>query len=182
MGVRLEDVSAVIVTRGDVDLQPVLDSLPFTEIVIWDNSRRDDLKVYGRYAAIDETTRPYIYTQDDDAIVPAEQLLERYQGGLLVNVPPLEKPWLAWGAIFEVGQPELAFATYLNTHQADDEFLRWADVVFATLTPWDSVDLGHTDLLWATAPNRMMHQEDHYTSQERMEQLCVQLDGRAVRA
>ena len=32
------DVTAVIVTRGDVDLQPVLDSLIFDKVVIWNNS------------------------------------------------------------------------------------------------------------------------------------------------
>jgi hypothetical protein len=88
------NVSAIIVTRGDVDLEPVLDSLPWEwEIVVWDNSYgyvkrqppggRDwntwthlgrgnppaDLSVYGRYAAIEYASHDLIYVQDDDVIV-----------------------------------------------------------------------------------------------------------------
>jgi hypothetical protein len=81
-------VSAIIVTRGDVDLGPVLDSLPTEwEIVTWNNgegycrvlgpipgplgSQRDvpDLSVYGRYAAIEYASHDLIYVQDDDVIV-----------------------------------------------------------------------------------------------------------------
>ena len=36
-----DQVTAVIVTRGDVDLAPVLDSLIFDDVVVWDNSRID---------------------------------------------------------------------------------------------------------------------------------------------
>ncbi len=70
------NVSAIIVTRGDVDLQPIIFSLPAEwEVIVWDNSPLqpyapsyvldnfprtrcvgpratgcDDLAVYGRYA------------------------------------------------------------------------------------------------------------------------------------
>lgn len=88
-------VSAIIVTRGNVDLRPVLDSLPkHWEQVVWNNSGsldgqratvsvrrpgdRDwrsteetgpDRAVYGRYAAIRFASHPTIYVQDDDVIV-----------------------------------------------------------------------------------------------------------------
>lgn len=79
------NVSACLVTRGDVDMQLVIDSLPREwEIVIWDNSgvitRSDgwaevcaDVSVYGRYAAIEFTTHDLIYVQDDDVIVSDPQ-------------------------------------------------------------------------------------------------------------
>ena len=78
------NVSAVIVTRGNVDLAPILDSLPPDwETVTWDNGRGTvtrsgdgviargigDLSVYGRYAAIEHATGDVIYVQDDDCIV-----------------------------------------------------------------------------------------------------------------
>src|SRR5262245_25366483 len=54
-GIRARDVSAVIVTRGNVDLQPILDTLPYDDIVVWDNSKRPtDLKILGRYEALEE--------------------------------------------------------------------------------------------------------------------------------
>jgi hypothetical protein len=82
------NVSAIIVTRGDVDLGPVLDSLPTEwEIVVWNNgegycrvlgpipgplgSQRNvpNLSVYGRYAAIEYASNDLIYVQDDDVII-----------------------------------------------------------------------------------------------------------------
>ena len=80
-------VSAIIVTRGDVDLSPILDALPSNwEIVIWDNGKRKvrwhdrdgnpgfspdvrDISVYGRYAAIEYASHDLIYVQDDDCVV-----------------------------------------------------------------------------------------------------------------
>lgn len=79
------NVSAIIVTRGDVDLRPVIESLPDGwEIVVWDNGVPAvkvpgiceftlpsimDLSVYGRYAAIEHASHDLIYVQDDDCIV-----------------------------------------------------------------------------------------------------------------
>lgn len=92
------NVSAVIPTRGDVDMQPILDSLPAEwEILIWDNGEQtcwvyesgksregfsdavpgSDLAVYGRYAAIQYATHDLIYVQDDDVIVSDPQAIVR---------------------------------------------------------------------------------------------------------
>jgi hypothetical protein len=83
-------VSAIIVTRGDVELGPVLRSLPEDwEVIVWDNGegelrrrvlpsiaakvvlgeRQPDLSVYGRYHAINYASHELIYVQDDDVIV-----------------------------------------------------------------------------------------------------------------
>src|SRR5689334_21850077 len=80
-------VSACLVTRGDVPMQPILDSLPGEwEKIVWDNKQgpygidpngeqiwvrayRGDLSVYGRYAAIEFATGDLIWVQDDDVIV-----------------------------------------------------------------------------------------------------------------
>lgn len=176
---NVDQVACCLVTRGDIDLNPVLESLPrFREVVVWDNSTRgSDLSVFGRYQAIRETTCPFIYTQDDDAVCPAQQIVEAYDGdGLLVNVPPAEKPWLAWGAVFPRGLPEQTFQLYRA--EADgvlDDMVRWPDVIFAHLAGWQTVNLGHTDLPWATAPNRMYMQHDHYTSQAEVRERCERL-------
>jgi hypothetical protein len=110
------NVSAVIVTRGDIDIQPVIDSIPKEwEIVVWDNSgtiqRSDgwaevctDMSVFGRYAALDYCSHDLIYVQDDDVIVSdPTHLVERWAiehsataGGILpfytdlvvCNMPP----------------------------------------------------------------------------------------------
>lgn len=97
------NVSAIIVTRGNVDLHPVLDSLPKEwERVVWDNSgasssqealekaalgsgfvgengkwmtATNDLSVYGRYASIEHASHDLIYVQDDDVIVSDPQAI-----------------------------------------------------------------------------------------------------------
>jgi hypothetical protein len=79
------EVTAVIVTRGDVELAPTLETLVFDNVVVWDNSERPDWKCAGRYiACLDgEVRTDHVYWQDDDTIVPPEtqlQLLEGYNG------------------------------------------------------------------------------------------------------
>lgn len=96
------NVSACLVTRGDVDINPIIDSLPEEwEKIIWDNSRGcwevcrpvfsgriggtvhsvrlihqgGDLSVYGRYAAIEYASHDLIYVQDDDVIVSDPQAI-----------------------------------------------------------------------------------------------------------
>lgn len=93
------NVSAVLVTRGNVDMAPVLDSLPpHWEKVVWDNSGRvtvystlvhdlgmehlarmsndcEDMGVYGRYAALRHAHHDLIYVQDDDCLVAAPHLI-----------------------------------------------------------------------------------------------------------
>lgn len=103
-------VSAVIVTRGNVDLSPIIASFPEDwEGVIWNNGngtvvmgglafggsllwqlsqqgdsiKVPDLSVYGRYAAIKYATHPLIFIQDDDCIIsdPERIVWESDSGG-----------------------------------------------------------------------------------------------------
>jgi hypothetical protein len=93
-------VSAIIVTRGDVDLEPIVATLPDEwEMVIWENGTQvschspdgdffidgghvangfPDLSVYGRYAAIEYASHDLIYVQDDDCIVTDPQAIVDY--------------------------------------------------------------------------------------------------------
>ena len=86
----MDSVTAIVVTRGDVDMQPVLDSLPVEwEVLVWDNGEKAcyrepppnrywngaDLSVYGRYAAIEYASHDLIYVQDDDVIVSDPQAI-----------------------------------------------------------------------------------------------------------
>ncbi len=99
-------VSAIVVTRGDVDLDPILESIPPEwEMVVWSNNDRhragamprvqrwpannrryytygvqeqvDNLSVYGRYAAIGHASGDAIYVQDDDVIVSDPRAIVR---------------------------------------------------------------------------------------------------------
>lgn len=86
------NVSAIIVTRGDVDLTQIIQSIPKDwQCLVWDNGagklfdydlanfyttwsyatwiEAKDLSVYGRYAAVEHAAGDLIYVQDDDVIV-----------------------------------------------------------------------------------------------------------------
>lgn len=110
-------VSACIVTRGDVELDEILESIPRSwELVIWDNgtgtlsraldggARWDyerehrwpirDLAVYGRYqAALEHASNDLIYVQDDDCVLDPDgfdQLLEaqnEWPEAIAANMP-----------------------------------------------------------------------------------------------
>ena len=182
-------VAAVIPTRGDQPLDEILLSIPEEwEIVLWDNSVRQDLAVYGRYAAIELTDAPIIYTQDDDCVLEQDSfvtLRNAYQPGVLTaNMPERfrhdfyrEHCLVGFGAIFDRDLPHQAFMRYWRGHGVkiartwppDDPFwLRHCDVVFTTLTTRHLVDVAHRDLPWASNPERMWKQKDHQTSRSLM--------------
>ncbi len=74
------NVSAVLVTRGDVPLDQITDSITaagIDDIVVWSNAEREDLGVYGRYAGIAEAKHDLIYVQDDDCVVSDPMALVR---------------------------------------------------------------------------------------------------------
>ena len=153
-------VSACLVTRGNVDLEPILATLPYDDVVVWNNSEREDLGIYGRYAAIAEAKHPVIFTQDDDLLVTChDQLANHYRPGRLVcNYPhPWDIPWVARGALFDRDLPERAFAKYrARGYQHDRDFTHWiCDGVFAMLTPFDVVDYGSEDLPWCNDSGRV---------------------------
>jgi hypothetical protein len=122
--VTFDDVTAVLVTRGDVDMQPIIASLPKEyEIVVWDNSTRPvNYGVLGRYIGIFEASRPVIYFQDDDCLVHChEELLAAYEPGVVVgnafdDAHRLKRyegtTLLGWGSLFDRHLPWWAFALY----------------------------------------------------------------------
>jgi glycosyltransferase involved in cell wall biosynthesis len=150
-----DQVSAVIVTRGDVDLEPVLETLPFSDVVIWDNSKRgEDVKIYGRYLAAKEAKNDVIFSVDDDVLFTAyDKLLSAYEPGKIVtNMDPAWVEGAGYGdrvalvgagALWDRGLPWRAFDRYLAEHPFDDDFLLECDFVFGTMTPFTRVDLGY---------------------------------------
>ena len=183
-GGRCLTPTAVIVTRGDVDLAPVLESLPGDwPVVVWDNSEREeDLKVYGHFAALSEVRTDYVYMQDDDAICPAQAILDAWNESehadkILTNVGDSGNvtPWISWGAIFRCDLPSLAIAKYVYAYGMSDDVLLWCDMIFSTLTPWVHVDLGVQHLPHARAENRMCMRADHYAEQDRVKALAEAL-------
>lgn len=128
------NVSACLVTRGDVPMDPIINSLTsagIDDIVVWDNSERANLAVYGRYAAIDDAKHELIYVQDDDVVLDPETvaaLIEAWavsawaQGDYLVsNMPERfrhdfyeEHALVGFGAVFNRRAPAKAILKYVE--------------------------------------------------------------------
>jgi hypothetical protein len=164
---RYEDVSAVLVTRGDVDLRPILGSLQYGEVVVWNNLHRVNMGAFGRFLAIEETRKPVIYIQDDDCLVPESAhaaLLEAYSPyDMIVNMPAghgLGHPGLdlmGWGSLIRRDMPARAFVEYARCGYvvSGEEFFNvGADIVCSVMTLSRRLDLGHIDLPHAHAKNR----------------------------
>ncbi len=138
-------ISACIVTRGDVDLAPILETLPYGEVIIWDNSTRPaDLKTFGRFAAAAEATNDVVYFQDDDTLFhDHEALLRSYVPGTLTAVyghgeNPAGYEDIAifpGGALVDKALTQSWLDDYLRAFTFDDDLLYYCDYVFGCLTP-----------------------------------------------
>jgi hypothetical protein len=170
-GVRVIPASAVLVTRGDVDLEPILASLAvMDEVIVWNNAERENLKCYGRFVGAREAR--------NDLIVPVPDLLAHYGEGIVANKKPDEEwRFVGAGAFFDRSLLSV-FDRYLAVWPQDDDFLRAADVVFAYANPYTSVWVGYEDLPWQTAPNRMYWETDHYEVRERLRARTLALPER----
>lgn len=162
-------VSAALVTRGDVEMYPIIDSLHnqgIEDIVIWDNSERVDMGIYGRYAACLLAQNDVVVTQDDDVLVSCyNQILAAYEPGVVtVNYPePWDIPWVARGAIFDKTLPGLAFGRYLERYDLDHLFThRICDAVFALLSDVNVVDYGSEDMPHGFHAGRVSTSEGWY--------------------
>jgi hypothetical protein len=160
-----DEVSACLVTRGDVDLSEILDSLPYTDVVVWNNSQREDLKTYGRYAAIAEAKHDVIYLQDDDIVfLHHAELLAAYEPNTVVaNMSDgwVEKRnmtdslFVGAGALVDRHVPALAFARYDRLFPRDDIFHYYPEAILTIPSKRKRVDLPVEVLPWGYAPNRM---------------------------
>jgi hypothetical protein len=164
------NITAIVVTKGDVDLKPVLDSLHgFDEVIVWDNMRRLDSKVYGRFAAIQEADNEVIYVQDDDVIVQTPHLVCGYfdPGMVVANVPPERRGFysdgitlIGWGAVFHRSAVNV-FDQYLAEWPMDDLFLRECDRIFTGLNHSINIDVPFQHLPYAHGLDRMGSEMTH---------------------
>jgi len=155
------DVTAVIVTRGDVDLAPVLDSLIFSDAIVWNNADRPiDQMTYGRVLAASLAPNEVIYSQDDDLIHSHEnqwRILHSYDEERMVGCM-----WPEWsdGARrqgIENGYGDLVFPgsgsishrdtwldavdLYLDRYPLDDFFRLWSDTLIGVIAPTTALDV-----------------------------------------
>lgn len=157
--------SAVIVTRGDVDLGPCLSGLDADEIII----RRGHLGVWERFEAAAAAKHEVIYTQDDDCVVEAAQVMAHYDPSVVVcNMPGWKRyeypdgiALIGWGAVFHRSALEV-FERYRQKFPADDAvFRREADRVFTGLNSCKLIDVPFTNLPCAYGKDRLAARPEH---------------------
>ncbi len=190
--------SAVLVTRGDVPLDPITDQIEdagIHDIVIVDNSKRpEDLAVFGRYIGVLEAKHDTVFVQDDDCLLPAasiRMILDSYRFGTLAANLPAEyraryrgAPLVGFGAVFHRDLPRLAFAKFFAQAELDlDVFNRTCDIVFATLTRSQLLDVPFQHREFARDPGRMWTTPGNRDERSHVLALARKLKrGRFVRA
>lgn len=173
-------VTAVIVTRGNMDLTPVLDSLIFDDVVVWDNSVEPiDEMTYGRVLAITRAAHPVIYSQDDDIVHSPENqqaILAEYQPGCLTGCM-----WADWsaaaalqgipggysdlvfpgsGSVYDAEVATRACSRYLEEYEFDDFFRLWCDTIVGIIAPTRQLDIRFDALPDAEDDYRMCNLPD----------------------
>ncbi len=193
------NVTACLVTRGNVDISDILKSIPEDwERLVWDNrgtvwrvapdlshevvsSLNRDVGVLGRYeAAIQYASSPVCFVQDDDCLLEEasfDALLSAYEPGRLVaNMPPQyavrypDSALVGFGALFDRGLPERAFARYQAAYLGEE--LERPDVIFSALTPRTIIEAPFEHLPWATNGDRAFRQDGHTDARNRVLGMC----------
>jgi hypothetical protein len=174
------EVSAVIVTKGDVDLTPVIESLIFPLICVYNNSTEDtDQMTYGRVVAAQRAPTDVIWSQDDDIIHTPEaqrEIVAAYEPGVLTGCM-----WPEWsaganeqgiengyddlvfpgsGSISDVKVWEDAVSDYLVEWPDDEFFLLWCDTIIGVIAPTKQLDIRFQVLPCAEDETRMCNLPD----------------------
>ena len=158
------DITAVIPTRGNVDLGVLVERLrrhkAIQEIII----ERGD-SVYNRFVGVSRARFPVIYTQDDDCLVDIGAIIRAYKPGVVVNAMteagaanyPKEETLIGYGAIFDANLVDV-----LAGWEKDELFKRECDRVFTSLNEHHTVFPNIQILPCAHDPDRLYKQDDHY--------------------
>jgi glycosyltransferase involved in cell wall biosynthesis len=167
------EVSAVLVTRGDVDLSRILETIGeagIADVVIWDNAEREDLKTFGRYAALPEAKHDIVFFQDDDIVLPPDTIqgiIAAYEPGVIcANMAPgwvsgrdlHDSVFVGAGGVLDRDLPDKAFAKYDRLYPRDEVFYLYPEAMVSIPSRIKRVDLPLEVLPWGYAPNRMVSQ------------------------
>ena len=181
-------VTPVLVTRGDVPMDEILESVRVLGVpVVWDNSSEVDLGIWGQYcAAMSRVETEYVYFQDDDVLTdPAAIAAQREPGVVVCNMPEAHRSkhagqpdsLVGFGCVFERALIERTFAPYVATYGIDALLRREAPRIFTSLNRVKWIDVPKRDLPWATAANRMYHQPEHGAMRDEARRRCRLLLG-----
>lgn len=173
---NLDKISAIILTRGGYPIDDIVASLHgFEQIIVADNSKSGlDRKVYLRWIAARQARHEIIYVQDDDCIVDAKALVEKYNelmSPMVCNMPkdrrdeyarrPGHISLVGWGAVFNRFPVNANIDRYRRFFPQDELFDRECDRVVTYLTPHIDVEVKFEHLPRAHGNDRMGREARH---------------------
>lgn len=174
-------ISAVIPTRGDVSLGPIIDRLQeypeIDEIII----RIGDTP-FNRYRAALHAKNDVIFTQDDDCLTDIRPLIDAFDASVIVNAMtvqhaaqyPGRQTLIGFGVLFDRAMMN---CLYLTGFERDALFYRESDRIFATVNFHKTVFPRIHILPHAHNPNRLWKQPDHVAARMAMEQRIFEVTG-----
>ena len=125
-------------------IERIIATLPYEEVIVWDNSKMGDYKIYGRFKAMELASNEVCYTQDDDCLFRYhDELMAEYEDGVPTYVYghyPEEGgfgdlPLPCGGALVPKSVAFAAFERYLSVWPEDEAFYYEADFVVGPLYP-----------------------------------------------
>lgn len=184
-----DNVTACLVTRGDQweQLVRIIGTLPYDEILIWDNAHLGvmdghlgratviggaDLRTAGRYAAMFEAKHDVVFFEDDDTLFAHhDDLMAAYEPGTLTAVYGHgendggygDLPLVCGGGLADRGAVLDAMRRFKGDPICLDEWdrdeLAYADFAIGVLIPFKHVDLPfEINMDIAQHPSRLVNQ------------------------
>lgn len=185
---KTANITAVAVTRGGYDISEVVESLKgFGEVIVQDNSKGQDYKVWGRYLPGRAPKFPVMYVQDDDCIVDSQGICNCYGPGVVslnwsknhrevnANIYRGGMAPVGWGAVFDADLRRV-----LDGWERDDLFLRECDRVFTALNKINAVEVPMRHLPRANDRDRMWREPRHLEDMEAIRQRIQQVKKKAA--
>ena len=167
------DVTAVLITRGDQPgmMRAIQDTLlDYDDVIVWDNSVRENHRILSRYIAMWEGDKDVCYAQDDDCLVPLstqQALLDNYEPAITATYAHGNNdggygdlPMPPGGALYDRRAAEAAIDAYVHEYGPlgrDEE--SYADFIVGVQVPFKQLHLPfHIEMSVAQHPSRLCNQ------------------------
>lgn len=180
------NVTAVLITRGDQPemLSRIIDTLPYPDVIVWDNSVRPNHRIASRYMAAMLADTDVVYSQDDDCLFRHHnELLAAYEEGITTAVYGHgdndggygDLPLPCGGILFHKQQCWDAWEQVRDACRdlPDHETESYADFGVGVLVPFKQVHLPfEINMEIAQGPERLCNQPGAYDWKARVVERC----------
>ena len=181
-GIAFDQVSAVLITRGDQPemIERIIETLPYDEVLVWDNSVRPNHRIASRYIGAMEAKHDVIYSQDDDCLFRHHaELCAEYEPGVTTAVYghyPVEGgygdlPLPCGGILFDRRDTVRAWHEVVDVcaDMPDEHVEAYADFGVGVLVPFKQVHLPfEINMEIAQGPERLCNQPWAADAKERV--------------